>query len=127
MVIFCTNVNSNFSTLYTNPVPPVAKTNAIYGQWQNPQPNEIEIISITSNHYETVELHDSILDDYGIMRMRKINFPIKLGANRYLRLEKGGKHLMLLSKQNKMSEPHKINIFLESGENFTVAVEEKAK
>ncbi|WP_167481802.1 copper chaperone PCu(A)C [Leptospira bouyouniensis] len=95
---FCHKSNVS-QTLWTIPVPDVAKTTAVYGEIQNPSDNEITIVALESNEYKKVEFHTMVLDNEGIMRMKKMEFPISLKPKEIIKLERGGSHLMLYDKQ----------------------------
>ena len=54
----------------------------------------IRITSVTSPQFATVEIHETTLED-GVSRMRELD-ELVVPARRSVRLERGGKHLMLM-------------------------------
>ena len=54
----------------------------------------INITHVVSPDFETVEMHESLLED-GIAKMRRIE-ELLIPANSTVSLERGGKHLMLM-------------------------------
>jgi copper(I)-binding protein len=56
--------------------------------------NAIGISRVESPDYESVEIHESILED-GIAKMRQLDV-LNIPANSAVTLERGGKHLMLM-------------------------------
>ncbi|WP_244241376.1 copper chaperone PCu(A)C [Leptospira perdikensis] len=106
--------------------PEVAKTAAVYGEIQNPYETDVEIRAVVSNGYQTVDFHETILDENtGIVRMRKLNYPIKLMVKETIHLERSGKHLMLYDKLNR-SGNLKLEIEFSNGEKKIVVVEERS-
>jgi copper(I)-binding protein len=59
---------------------------------------DILISSVTSPQFETVEIHETTIED-GIARMREIE-ELLVPANGSVTLERGGKHLMLMRARN---------------------------
>ena len=58
----------------------------------------IEITHITSPDFRSIQMHDSVLDE-GIVKMQRID-SLQIKAKSELKLENGGKHLMLNDKIN---------------------------
>jgi len=54
----------------------------------------ITISSVASPQFESVEIHESLLEN-GVAKMRRIS-ELSIPANSTLTLERGGKHLMLM-------------------------------
>ncbi|WP_232373774.1 copper chaperone PCu(A)C [Leptospira chreensis] len=112
--------------LWMTPVPEVAKTAAVYGEIQNPYPVDVEINAVVSNGYQTVDFHETVLEETsGIVRMRKMDYPIKLKRNDTILLTRSGKHLMLYDKL-KYSGDLELNFEFSNGEKRTVIVEERS-
>lgn len=111
--------------LWMTPPPEVAKTAAVYGEIKNPYASDVEIRTIVSNRYKTIDFHETVIDDQsGIARMRKLDYPILLKANETIELERSGKHLMLYDK---LDHPGKLELEIQfsNGESRTVIVEER--
>ncbi|TGM59356.1 copper chaperone PCu(A)C [Leptospira vanthielii] len=112
--------------LWMTPPPEVAKTAAVYGEIKNPYATDVEIRTIVSNGYKTVDFHETSLDDQsGVTRMRKLDYPILLKANETIELVRSGKHLMLYEKLDH-SGKLELKIQFSNGESRTVLVEERA-
>lgn len=124
LFVFCHKSNPNYA-LWTIPVPDVAKTTAVYGEIQNPEDKEISILSIISNQYKRVEFHSMTTDKEGIMRMRKLEFPILMKAKEIIHLDRNGIHLMLYEKQ-KGEENLYLEIQFSNGVTKKMLVETKS-
>ncbi|MDF3820667.1 copper chaperone PCu(A)C [Leptospira sp. 96542] len=119
-------MEKNPDGLWMMEAPDVAKTNAVYGKIQNPYPSDVQITKIESDWYGSIELHESMNDDYGIMRMRKQSLPLTFKMNETLKLTKGGKHLMLYDKK-KNNGSIKIIFYLSNGLKLEEIVEVRKK
>jgi copper(I)-binding protein len=67
---------------------------AAYFDINNRSGEGIVITRITSPNYESVEMHETTIDD-GIARMRKLD-AVEVPNNQTVRFEHGGLHLMLM-------------------------------
>lgn len=77
----------------TRPMPG-SSMSAAYLSLQNNTDRTISISRVTSREYASVELHETTIED-GVARMRPLpRLEIPAGGN--IRLERGGKHLMLM-------------------------------
>lgn len=74
-------------------IPPGAKMTAAYAAIRNNADGAIRLVGASSPNFGRVELHESIVDE-GVTKMRPVDgFKIDAGAT--LRLEAGGRHMML--------------------------------
>ncbi len=73
---------------------PGMKMSAAYLSLTNNTGEAIRITGVESPQYESVQLHESILQD-GVARMRAIPL-LEIPARQTVTLQRGGKHLMLL-------------------------------
>lgn len=73
---------------------PGGRMSAGYFSLRNNTNVAIRISKITSPEFETVEIHESTLEN-GIAKMRRIE-ELSIPANSSVTLENGGKHLMLM-------------------------------
>ncbi|TGM28881.1 copper chaperone PCu(A)C [Leptospira levettii] len=103
LFIFCHKTNEEHM-FWTPIMPDVAKTTAVYGTIQNPTDSDVSILSVSSNQYKTVEFHTITTDKEGIMRMRKIDYPIVIKPKESIELSRNGTHLMLYEKENSSGE-----------------------
>ena len=89
------------------PGPPIVVTNVVvnspgaampmaagYLEIENRSGSSIRITSVSSPDYESVEMHETQIED-GIARMRKLPV-LEIDADEIIRFERGGKHLMLM-------------------------------
>ena len=77
----------------TRPMPGM-QMSAAYLTLTNNTDDAIRITRVASPQYESVQLHESILQD-GIARMRAIP-ALEIPARQSVTLKRGGKHLMLI-------------------------------
>ena len=85
----------------TRPMPGKAMS-AAYLTLRNNSDRAISITRVTSNEYSVVQIHETTLED-GIARMRPLaQLEIPPGGN--VRLERGGKHLMLMRPTGQSEE-----------------------
>ncbi|WP_232225812.1 copper chaperone PCu(A)C [Leptospira terpstrae] len=124
LLVFCHKPTEPIRLWMTAP-PEVAKTAAVYGEIRNPYKTDVEIQTIVSNGYKTVDFHETSLDESsGITRMRKLDYPILLKASETIELVRSGKHLMLYDKLHHSGKLD-LKIQFSNGESQTVVVEEK--
>ena len=73
---------------------PGMQMSAAYLTLTNNTDDAIRITRVASPQYESVQLHESILQD-GVARMRAIR-ALEIPAGQTVTLQRGGKHLMLM-------------------------------
>lgn len=73
---------------------PAMNMSAGYLTLTNNTSTVVRISRVVSEQYESVELHESIVQD-GVARMRSLP-ELEIGAGETVTLEPGGKHLMLM-------------------------------
>ena len=74
--------------------PPGMTMSAAYMSLTNNTDQAIRISKVASDQYESVQLHESTIED-GVARMRAIG-ALEIPAGETVTLERGGKHLMLM-------------------------------
>ncbi|MGI9237796.1 MAG: copper chaperone PCu(A)C [Woeseiaceae bacterium] len=79
--------------IVTRPMPGM-KMSAAYLSLTNNSNEVIRITHAVSQHYESVQLHESTIED-GVARMRAIPV-LEIPAGATVILQRGGKHLMLM-------------------------------
>ena len=77
----------------------------------------ISITSVSSPEFESVEIHESLLDD-GVAKMRRIP-ELSIPANTTVALERGGKHLMLMRPTG---TPTQVTVNFQSGDTTLLSV-----
>jgi len=73
---------------------PDAPVHAGYMVMVNVAQEPLEVLEITSDDYESIEVHEMAPSESGMMKMRRIE-NVVIPANGLMKLEPGGKHLML--------------------------------
>ena len=87
---------------------------AAYLELENTTRDNIRITHVTSPDFGTVEIHETTTVD-GIARMRPLDVPPR-GSGR---LERGGKHLMLM---NPVGAPESVTLEFHAGENLMLRI-----
>ncbi len=90
--------------------PEMVASSAAYGNLWIDSKEEKTLTEIQCTGYTTVEWHKSSSDARGIMRMRKVPFPITLKQNQMYSFVKGGDHLMLLGKKQPIKEGDQLGL-----------------
>jgi len=123
------NANASDSLKIINPwipeAPPGAGVMAGYMEIQNSSSKPIDIISITSDSFETVEMHQSKEVD-GFAKMlpqKKLSIP----ANGKLVLKSGSYHLMLIKPVRWFKQGDTINLELSLANNTSISLDLKVK
>lgn len=98
-----------FSDGWIKQLPPVVPMRAGYVTISNPSKQAHEIIAFQSESFERVEMHESQLDDEGVLRMVQLE-SIVLPAESSVELRPGGKHLMLVSPLNDLQTGDRVNL-----------------
>jgi copper(I)-binding protein len=78
----------------------------------------ITISRVVSPEFESVEIHESLLED-GISRMRRIPV-LSISANSTVSLERGGKHLMLMRP---IGDAKQVTLKFHSGDTILLGIE----
>ncbi len=108
-------------------MPPGKSMTAAYGMVINHYPQAIEIVSISSDAYAHVSLHQSVLEN-GVASMRAVE-PWLMEAGSRLQLEPGGYHLMLMRPQRAIAAGDQVSLVLTSSDGaeyrFTLPVESR--
>jgi copper(I)-binding protein len=91
-------------------LPATVPVRAGYMSLYNPDSREISILSITSEKFASVQIHQTIEED-GIMRMEHVPV-LKIGPGARLILEPGGFHLMMMQPQQETEPGDEIEIWI---------------
>ena len=99
-------------------VPAVSSVTAAFGILRAKE--KTELVSVTANISETVEIHNSVSED-GVMRMKKLN-GIALPADAEFELAPGGYHIMFidLKKALKKGDVVDMTLHFSSGQSVFV-------
>ena len=79
--------------------------------------DSISITSASSPDFESVEIHESLLDD-GVAKMRRIP-ELSIPAKTTVSLERGGKHLMLMRPTG---TPTQVTVSFQNGDTTLLSV-----
>lgn len=80
---------------WSNALPPVAKTGAVYVTIANTGTKDERLVAIESSIAARAELHNHSMDD-GVMKMRKVEGGVAIAAGDEVVFEPGGLHIMLM-------------------------------
>lgn len=76
-------------------LPPSVPVRAGYMTIHNPQTKAVSVVSLRSDAFASIEIHQTIEQD-GMMRMEQLP-SLKIGSNSSVQLEPGGLHLMMMN------------------------------
>jgi copper(I)-binding protein len=94
-------------------------TSAAYGLLLNLTPDDDVLVSAVSDAAEVVELHEMVMDEGDVMRMRPVEGGIAIPASGLAQLRPGGLHIMLINLTRQLQTGDMVEItltFAESGE-----------
>ena len=69
---------------------------AVYGVVSNPTGEDVRIVAAASPVTDTVELHETLMDDEGVMSMQEVEEGFVVPAGGEFTFEPGGPHVMVL-------------------------------
>lgn len=109
-----------FTDVWARATPPGMPMGAVYAVIRNQGDAVIELESLDTPVARAAEVHESIEID-GMMRMREI-VPFKIAPGDVVRLEPGGKHMMLMGLKEglKPGERFALNVRLSDGSTQTI-------
>ncbi|MDH5445187.1 MAG: copper chaperone PCu(A)C [Gammaproteobacteria bacterium] len=97
--------------------PPVSKIRAAYLRLENTGDHPISIKSFTSQDFDRIELHKTIVAD-GIVKMEKIN-KLVIEKGQHIMFKPGGYHLMLFNPKRKLKKGDKVKLQITLRDNNT--------
>lgn len=109
-----------FSDAWIKNLPPPVPVRAGYMTIHNPQSRALSIVTIRSDAFASVEIHQTRMQD-GMMRMDPVpNFTIAPGET--VQLAPGGLHLMMMqpAQPTRPGEVHRIIIEFDDGSRQTL-------
>ncbi|MEZ5244530.1 MAG: copper chaperone PCu(A)C [Acidimicrobiales bacterium] len=97
---------------------------AVYGVLSNPSDTDVRVVSAASPVTGTVELHETLMDDDGVMSMQEVEEGFVVPAGGEFTFEPGGPHIMLLGI-DPATYPTTVEITLtfDSGDPLTFSAE----
>ena len=101
--------------LWIREAPPAARVLAGYGRFRNPSPYACVLTGASSDTFERVEVHRTIIEDDVARMVRQSNISIASGAS--FVLEPNGYHLMLIGpkKPLRSGDMVKLTLHFDSG------------
>lgn len=100
---------------------------AVYGVVSNPTDTDVRIVSAASPVTGTVELHETLMDDDGVMSMAEVEEGFVVPAGGEFTFEPGGPHVMLLDiDPATYPESVEITLTFDEGSPLTFAAEVRA-
>ncbi len=81
------------SNAWIKNLPPTVPVRAGYMSIYNPGSEAVSILSITSDAFKNIEIHQTIMQD-GLMRMEQVS-DLTIEPNAQLEFQPGGMHLMM--------------------------------
>ncbi len=81
---------------WSRPVPPVSPSSAIYLEISNGLDTPITLVDAISAACGAVQIHETTMDDAGVMRMQHLTAGLSLDPGEKAELQPGGIHLMCL-------------------------------
>jgi copper(I)-binding protein len=92
-------------------LPPTVPVRAGYMTIHNPEPGAVTIISVRSEAFASVEIHQSLMKD-GMMHMEPVG-ELRIDAGASLQLAPGGFHLMMMQPVEPTHPGDEIEVFLQ--------------
>lgn len=108
---------------WINEAPPNASVSAGYFEIENQQQHAITLVQVSSEEYERVDIHRSIVSD-GVVKM-VLQKSVVIAANTTLIFAPGDYHLMLHHprKQFRAGEKVPVSLMFANGKEMTVTAE----
>ena len=106
---------------------PEAKVNAGYMTLVNTDSEEVTLVKVESEAFDTIEVHEMTRVN-GMMKMSEVTGMV-IPARGQIQFEPGGKHLMLIGPKQHVSTGHKVDMTLtfKSGKKQAVSVNVAAR
>lgn len=110
----CTAADPEISVTeaWGRPSPSVATTGAFYMNIAN-EGGADRLVSATSEACGTVELHESVMSEDGVMSMRPLEEGIEIPAGKTVELKPGGMHVMCIQKKADFTPGAELTLALE--------------
>lgn len=100
-----------FDNAWIRNLPPTVMARAGYVSINNPGSEAVSILSVTSDAFKKIEIHQTIMKD-GLMSMEPVA-NVTIEPNSQLILKPGGMHLMMMHPTESTSPGDKIRITIE--------------
>lgn len=105
---------------------PGQPTSAVYGLIKNTTGADVRIVSASTNVTETTEIHETIIDEAGVMSMREKTDGFVVSAGGSFSFEPGGPHIMLMGIDPD-TYPETVTVTLNFDNNETMEFEAEVR
>ncbi len=85
--------------VWSRPVPPVSPASAVFLEITNDLDSAVTLTGASSDACGSMELHETTMDDSGVMAMQELTAGLRLEPGASGLLEPGGIHLMCIEPQ----------------------------
>lgn len=106
---------------WTRPVPPNSPARAIYLEISNGLDADVRLTGASSEECSAIELHETTMDDAGVMAMRALIGGLEIAPGQKALLAPGGAHLMCLDPGGS-TEQFELRLELRDAADVTVTV-----
>lgn len=105
--------------------PAETQTNtAVYGVVSNQADDDVRVVSASSPATDTVELHETLMDDSGAMSMQEVPDGFVVRSGDTFTFEPGGPHIMMLGiDPASYPDPVEVTLEFDNGESITFQAE----
>ncbi|MCC8417171.1 MAG: copper chaperone PCu(A)C [Rickettsia endosymbiont of Bryobia graminum] len=111
---------------WARPTNPANNNSAVYFEIRNNSDKEVNLINVSSDIANKVELHNSYVDEKGVSKMAKVD-KLVIPSKGNIALKPGGMHVMLLDLKDKLEVGKKFDLFLyfddKTKQNITIEVQ----
>ena len=121
MASLAANAEITASDAWARATPPGMPMGAVYTVFQNSGDQAVEVIGLETPVARAAEIHESV-EIEGQMRMREIT-PFIIPAKDAVRLEPGGKHVMLMGLKRALVQGERFPLLLKLSDGSTLPVE----
>ena len=111
------------SGAWGRPSPKMAMAGAVYVVIENQGNQADRLIGATSAAAKTVEIHESYMDDNGVMGMRPLEGGLEIPAGNKAELKPGGYHIMLIDLVQPLEAGAKITVTLQFEKSDDIVLE----
>lgn len=106
---------------YARETPPNAQVGGAYMTLMNHGP-ATRLIGAQSEAAKAVQIHNHVIDDAGVMRMRQVEDGIALGMHETVVLQPGGLHVMLMGLNAPLKKGETVDITLDFEDGSTIDI-----
>lgn len=124
-ITFADSARVSFHQGWIKNLPPVVPVRAGYIQIKNPGDVPVEIISLESDLFESVEIHETVMEN-GMMKMDALD-KIVLPPKTTVVLKPGEKHIMLITQKFPLAIGDTVNVTVTFNDQKTQIIQLEVK